>query len=159
MWTKRQHIARAFGKIGLGVDLFNVAPEDITSALYEMDAMMAEWDAKGIRLGYLLPTNPDDSDPDDDSGLPDYANSAVYLALAVRIAPDFGKALSLDTKTAARSAYDAVVRQIAFPQQQQLPDTLPRGAGNKPWRAPYGAFFPTPAETLDAGNDPITITG
>lgn len=153
MWTKRQLIARTFGKIGLGVDLFNVAPDDITSALYEMDAMMAEWDAKGIRIGYALPANPDDSDPDEDSGLPDYANSAVYMALAVRIAPDFGKVMSVDTKAAARSAYDAVVRRIAFPQEQQLPDTLPRGAGNKPWLNYNSNFFPPQAETLDVGDD------
>jgi hypothetical protein len=153
MWSKRQLVQKAFQKVGLGVDLFNVAPEDITSALDEMDSMMAEWDAKGVRLGYALPANPDDSDVDQDSGLPDYANSAVYLALAVRIAPDFGKTLSMATTAAAKGAYDAVLRVIAFPQEQQLPDTLPRGAGNKPWRYMNNNFFPTPTDSLDAGND------
>lgn len=157
-WLKRELIEQAFTEIGLDPKRFNVEPDDMQSALRQLDTMMATWNGKGIRLGYALPASPSDSDIDAESGLPDLACEAVYLALAIRIAPSFGKQVSPDTKTSAKQAYDAVALYVAFPPEQPLRQ-LPKGAGNKPWR--YGnsnPFFPDPAETLDAGDDaPLTV--
>lgn len=153
MWLKRELIEQAFTEIGLDPRRFNVEPDDLQSALRSLDAMMATWNAKGLRLGYALPATPSDSDIDADSGLPDLAYEAVCLALAIRIAPSFGKQVSPDTRVSAKQAYDAVALSVAFPPEQPL-KVLPKGAGNKPWR--YGnsnPFFPEPQETLDAGND------
>jgi hypothetical protein len=51
-YTKRQFISAAFEEIGLASYVFDLQPEQLQSALRRLDAMMADWNAKGIRLGY-----------------------------------------------------------------------------------------------------------
>lgn len=154
-WTKLQHVEHAFAEIGLAPDVFNVAPEQLQRALRSLDAMMATWNAKGIRLGYPLPSSPDDSVLDQDSGIPDAANETVALNLAIRIAPGVGKQVSPDTKASAKAGYDVLLARAAFPPQQPL-KTLPSGAGNKPSRTYQPFLPPTPDPLLAAeGGDQI----
>lgn len=148
MWTKQQLIDKAFRSIGIGA-AFNVGPEEMQDALDDLDTMMAGWAGIGLHLGYLLPTNPGDSEIGSASGLPGDANEAVYLNLALKLAPGYGKNVSPDTKSAARAGYLALLRKAVQPIEQQMPNTMPRGAGNKPWRA-SAPFFPTPVDPLDA---------
>lgn len=155
MWTKQQLIELALGEIGLGT-AFNVGPDELEDALKRLDSMMATWNGKGIRLGYALPSTPDASELDQDSGLADTAHEAVFMNLAVRLAGGFGKTLSQDTRNTARDAYEGLLAVAAYPPQQQLPNTLPRGAGNKPWRG-QSPYMPTPTDPLLAGDDPITV--
>lgn len=156
-WTKRELIAQAFAEIGFGLD-FNVTQDDQESALRRLDSMMAEWNGKGIRVSYLLPSSPDEADIDADSGLPDVASEAVFMNLAIRLAPGYGKALSQDTRITAKLGYNTLLSRAVFPTPQPMPNTMPVGAGNKPWR--YGrTFYPTPADVIDAGaNDPLDFT-
>ena len=53
-WTKRQFINAALEEIGLASYVFDIQPEELESALRRLDAMMADWNAKGIRIGYPL---------------------------------------------------------------------------------------------------------
>lgn len=159
MWTKGDLIDRAFKKIGLG-DAFNVAPEDRQDALLVLDSMMAQWSGKSIRIGYNQPSDALGSNPDDPSGIPDTAQEAAYLNLAVRIADEYGKTVSQMTLVTAKQAYDALLSLAVFPAQQQMPNTLPRGAGNKPWRGGYPLpFMPNPVDPLTAeeGGDQLTF--
>lgn len=154
-WTKLQHVEHAFAEISLAPDVFNVAPEQIQRALRSLDAMMATWNGKGIRLGYPLPSSPDDSQLDQDSGIPDSANEAVFLNLAIRIAPGVGKQVSVDTRASAKAGYDVLLARAAFPPQQPS-KTLPSGAGNKPSRTYQPFLPPTPDPLLAAqGGDQI----
>ena len=50
-WTKREYIEQAFEEIGLASYVFDLTPEQLQSALRKLDAMLAEWNAKGLRLG------------------------------------------------------------------------------------------------------------
>jgi hypothetical protein len=152
MWTKRALISEAFAELGLAASDFDIQPEEIQTALRRLDAMMATWDAKGIRLGYALPANPADSDPDQDSGIPDTAAETVYLNLAMRIAPSFGKVVSVDTRRNAGAGYDRLQIATAQPLPPQQRETMPRGAGNKTWRPLSSPFFPTPS------TDPLQVT-
>lgn len=152
MWTKRELIAEAFSELTLAESEFDLTPEEQETALRRLDTMMAMWDAKGIRIGYALPTGANGSDLDQPSGIPDSATETVYLNLALRIAPGFGKQLSQDTRKNARDGYDVLLWAAAQPQAQQMPNTMPRGAGNKPWSVAGRPFFPTPS------NDPLQIS-
>lgn len=152
-WTKQQLLNQAFGAIGKSVNIFNIDADTMQDALRSMDGMLATWNAKGIRLGYALPSSPDSSSLEDDSGLPDSAYEAVYLNTSIRIAPFIGKQVSPDLKTSARDAYEVLLARAAMPAQQQLPNTLARGAGNKPWRTVSNPFMPTPTDPLLAGDD------
>lgn len=154
-WTKRQYVEQAFEEIGLAAYVFDLTPEQLQSALRRLDSMMAGWNANGIRIGWPIPSTADGSDIDVDAKAPDVANEAIYLNLAVRLAPGFGKTLSPDLKPSADAAYSNLLNQTSAPTpERQFPNTLPRGAGTKPWRSfNSNQFVATPKDPLQAGED------
>lgn len=157
-WTKQQLIEQALNEIGKNPDIFNISPDDFERCLRTLDSMMASWNNRGIRLGYALPSGPDNSELDTDSGVPDWANEAIYMTLAVRIAPSFGKTLSQQTMMAARTAFATLPNRASFPPEQQFRNGLPSGAGNKPERTPNYTFLPPPVDALTAGQADTEIT-
>ena len=92
-WTKRQLISAAYEEIGLADYVFDLEPSQLQGACRKMDAMLAEWEPK-VKLGYTSSDNPDTTDIDADSGLPSYANAAVYTNLAIRLGTSMGKNIS-----------------------------------------------------------------
>jgi hypothetical protein len=152
-YSKRQFVAAAFEEIGLASYVFDLQPEQLQSAMRRLDAMMADWNGKGIRVGYPLPGSPQDSDLDEESLVPDSANEAIITNLAVRVAPSYGKAVSPDTKTTAKSSYNTLLSRATMPHQQQMPRTMPSGAGNKPWRVYDDPFLRPPVDPVLAGPD------
>jgi hypothetical protein len=151
-YTKRQFVSSAFEEIGLAEYVFDLQPEQLEGALRRLDSMMAEWNAMGIRLGYSMPSSPQDSDLDSETNVPDSAWEAIITNLAIRIAPGYGKTVSPDTKVSAKGAFNVLLQRATFPLEQQLPSTMPTGQGNKPWRWD-NPFVPIPADPLDAGPD------
>ena len=124
------------------------------SGCRKMDAMMASWETDGIRIGYSSSDSPSTADLDADSGLPAYANEAVYMNLAERIADTLGKAISANATVKAKTAYRKLLNAAASKAlEYQYPGTLPRGAGQKNWRMGVGAFTPEPVEPLTTGDD------
>lgn len=151
-YTKRQFVTAAFEEIGLADYVFDLSPEQLESALRRLDAMLMEWNAKGIRLGYASASSPQDSDLDTETNVPDSAWEAVITNLAVRIAPGYGKTVSPDTKMVAKQGYNTLLQRATFPLEQQFPDTMPSGAGNKPWWYD-NPFLQRPVDPVDAGSD------
>lgn len=151
-WTKRDFIAQAFDEIGLGAYVFDLTHEQLHSALRKLNALMATWNAKGIRIGFPLPSSPDGDDLDDVASVPDRANEAIVLNLATRLAPSYGKTISIETKVAAREAYNAMLIYYTHPTQMQFQGTLPSGAGNKPMNIDR-PFFDQPLTTINVGPD------
>lgn len=151
-WTKRQFVTQAFEEIGLAAYVFDLTPEQLESALRRLDTMLATWNAKGIRLGYPLPSSPQDSSLDEQTGVPDSANEAIYVNLAIRLAPSFGKTPSVDTKATAKATYDGLLSLAAMPMEMQMPSSLPVGAGNKPWNIDQ-PFVNPPVDPVLAGKD------
>jgi hypothetical protein len=152
-YTKRQFVVAAFEEVGLASYVFDIQPEGLQSALRRLDSMLAEWNAKGIRLGFPLPSNPQDSDLDEDTFVPDSANEAIITNLAIRIAPSYGKNVSPDTKVIAKQGYNTLLSRAAIPAQQQLPGTMPAGAGNKPLRSHDNPYLIRPVDPVLAGPD------
>lgn len=142
-YTKRQFITGAFEEIGLADYVFDLQPEQLQSALRRLDAMMMEWNAQGIRLGFPIASSPQDSDLDTPAETPDSAWEAVITNLAIRIAPGYGKSVLPDTKIIAKNAFNTLLMRATFPLEKQFPETMPIGQGNKPWRwvNPY-AYVP-----------------
>ena len=151
-YSKRQFVEAAFEEIGLANYTFDLQPEQLDGALRRLDSMMAEWNAKGIRLGYSAPSSPQDSDLDEQTYVPDSAWEAIITNLAVRIAPGYGKTVSPDTKATAKGAYNILLQRATFPLEKQLPETMPIGQGNKPWRWDQPYVYP-PTDPVDAGPD------
>jgi hypothetical protein len=151
-WTKRQIIYQAFESIGMAEYAFDLTAEELQSALRQLEAMMAFWNSRGIRIGYAGQSTPD---LDTDSGLPDNAIEAAYGNLALRIAPGFGKMVTNELKAWAHNAYKNLLSMSAKPPFEiQMPAGMPRGAGNKPYRSEDN-FTQGPAENIDVGTDNI----
>jgi len=136
--------------------VFDLQPQQLDGALRRLDAMMATWNGKGIRLGYPLPSAPNSSDLDEETNVPDAALEAMALNLAIRIAPGFGKTVSPDTKAAAKNAYNQIVAQSAKPIEMQVDNmSVPSGAGNKRSRSRSDPFLTPATDPLQAGPDSI----
>lgn len=143
-WTKRDLIDGAFAELALGSEAWDVTAGEQTLALRRMDAMLADWEQRGIRLGYPIPDGPKADDLDADSGVPSSAVQAIQTGLAVRMAPTLGKQVHPSTQATARDSFQWLLKAAAMPQEQQLPSTMPRGAGNRVWRNTQRPFFPKP---------------
>lgn len=138
-WTKQELVDAAFEEIGLPPYTFSIQPEQYQMAMRRMDSMVAEWTERGLQIGYIM-----ESGLNEDSGVALNANSAVYLQLAMRIAPTFGKAVSNESKLSAIAAMDGLWIGAAIPEERQMPGTMPRGQGQRPWRTNYWPFFGKP---------------
>lgn len=154
-WSKRQLIEEAYGELALAGYEFDLSPEEMQAAIRRMDTMLATWSSMGVNIGYAFGLTPTDTDLDQDSGIPLTAVEAVYLNLAARIAGSKGKTMPRTTLFNAKAAYDALLSVMARAEieEQQLDNTVPRGAGNKPYRQYPRPFMPRPDE------GPLTLGG
>lgn len=153
MFTKRELIEQAFGELALAGHEFDITPEEQQTALYRLDVLMATWEMRNIRLGYAMPATPGASDLDEDSGLPDSANEAAFMALAMRLAAGYGKSLSPDQRRIGREAFAPLLRAAAQPQSQQLPGGMPLGAGNR-----HGYLHASGPWTPQPDTNPLQVT-
>ena len=154
-YSKRQFVEAALEEIGLASYVFDLQPQQVQSAVRRLDTMMAEWNAKGIRLAYPLPGSPQDTDLDEITTVPDSANEAIITNLGIRLAPSYGKQVSSNTLVSAKNAYNTLLARATMPPQQQLPGSMPAGAGNKPWRTYDDPFLRPPYDPVDAGPDGV----
>ena len=151
-WTKRQFVEKAFSEIGFASYAYDLEPEQLQDALLSLDSIMASWDALGIKLGYQVAADPDDSSLDTVTAVPVSANLAVYSNLACELAGPLGKIVRPTTKKAARVGYTALLAKVAKPNERQLPDDMPVGAGTKYWRNRQ-PFLESEEDSLGADNN------
>lgn len=152
-YSKRQFIEAAFAEIGLASYAFDLQPEQLEAARQRLDAMMADWNGKGIRLGYPIPSSPQDGSIDEQTNVPDSAYEAIICNLGIRLAPSYGKQVMNETKATAKQGYDTLMQRATAPLEQQFPNTMPSGAGNKPWRVYDNPFLRPPVNPVEAGPD------
>jgi len=152
-WTKQQFVDAAYEEIGLASFNYQITPEEEQFALKRLDALLAEWNARGIRLGFPISDNPLNAELDEDTYAKDSANEAIFLNLAIRIAPSYGKQVSRETKTGAKKAYNTLLNLSAQPTSMRLPSCMPAGAGNKKWRWNDSPFLRQPERPPEIGPD------
>lgn len=128
-YTKGELVSAALEEIGIAEYEFDISPEMRESGIARLDMMIASWGSRGIKLSYPI-AKVEDAESTEDTNIPDWAWEAVVTNLAVRLAPQYGKTLSSDTRTIARSSYLDMVRRFAQPPQMQMPSG-PVGAGYK----------------------------
>lgn len=155
-YSKRQFVETAFEEIGIASYSFDISPEMADSGVRRLDAMMTEWNGRGIRLGYPVPGSPEDTDLDAATVVPNWAWEAVFLNLALRIAPLMGKTVAPETKTNAYRAYNTVMARSLQMPQVQMPATMPSGAGNR-WRGPGWNYVIPPQNQSVPKLDNITF--
>jgi hypothetical protein len=159
-YTKRQFVTKAYEKIGLADYVFDLSPEQLQSACEELDALMADWAGKGIRIGWPFAMNPDNSNIDTDTGAPWQANLAIYTNLAITFASNIGKSVPGELLKSASSSYASVLRFAVKSNmvEMQYSSGTPMGAGNK-WRGPNYPFVTIPVDkTLPPPEQDLTFS-
>jgi hypothetical protein len=129
--TKRQIIEMAFEECGLPGYSFDASADEMSSAIRRLDALMAIDEISGMRLGYNFPAGIGKSDPDNMTGIPDYAVLAIAGQLASRIAPGLGKKLSQDQVRAFGQSFTNLQAKSLCIKEVLWPSGTPSGAGNK----------------------------
>lgn|SRR5574343_32002 len=147
-WTKRQYIEQAYEVLGLASYVYDLQPEQWRGGLQKLDLMMTEWNTRGIRVGYPVPSNPNDSELSEVCNCPDAANPAIVSNLAIRIAPSVGKAVPLELLSIANSTFKTVLGYCATPGEIAFGRNIPSGAGNG-----TGSVYLPQDEALAAGAD------
>jgi len=147
-WTKGEIIRDVFTEMGIASYEFDVSPEEVVGAIRRLDTMMGEWEIRGLRLSYPQPSSPDGSSSDDDANVPAYALEAIITNLAIRLAPSYGKGISPDTKTTAKTSLSMLFGLSAKPVEQQK-NSMPSGAGYKG----TGQWTSEPNDPLIVGDD------
>lgn len=153
-WTKLDFVKRGYEEIGLADYVFDLEPEDLSSALVRLDSMMAEWDVNGIRVGYPLTGSPDDSKLGTEFDVPLFATGPIIYNLALLLPSKEGKTASPATKKAAKDGLCMLYRVCVGVPEQQQPSRLPRGAGNRRWNGHWSRFF-RPVETTPPSEENI----
>lgn len=143
-WTKRQIVSEAFAEIGKGSYSFDMQPEEYQTALRRLDAMMATWGATAnIRIGYSGGNGFGDIGAETE--VPDWAVSAMYLNLAINLAPSYGKTVSPDTKINAKIALDSIMNATTELAPRYLGGYAGAGAGL------WNTILPPPPDPLETG--------
>lgn len=156
MTTKRQIIKLGYSSVGLAGFIYDLTPEQIELARQLLDAQMASWNAKGIRISWPIPSSPEQGDIDEEIDLPDYALSAAYMALGEQLADVHGKQVTPKYSARARAAYDAMLIRVVEPATRQMPAGYPLGAGYK--TNGIGQRWTTgPDPSLSTGNDELEL--
>lgn len=140
-WTKRQIVEDAFGELRLAGYDFDLTAEEQQAAARKLEVLMAHWSDRGIRIGYVHAADPAAINLDEDSGVQMRATMAVITNLARNIAATAGKVLHPSTLAAAADGFNSLLTVAAMPAGQQLPASLPRGAGSR------GGFYTSPFMT------------
>ena len=132
MTTRAQILADAFEAIGIADFVFDVTPTEKASARRRLDAMLAQWEAEGVSLGYTPTAETTDADSVAMT-TPSWADDAISANLALRIAPSFGKTPLAETKRAARVGYGlCVAKTLTIPREVRSQVSI-RGAGDRHW--------------------------
>lgn len=126
MTTALHMINRAFSKAGIKAAETPLSPSELEDGLDIMNDMLAQWDAAGTLKGVPLI-----DDSADHVNCPRYADRAIKGALAILIAGEYNVPVS---QAMAVDASDGLAAMIAAGNNWkdiELPDTLPKGSGNK----------------------------
>ncbi len=128
--SKRQIVEMAFEWIGLPGYTFDASADEMASALRRLDTLMATDQIAGLRLNYNFPAGIGKSDPDEPSGIPDYAVLGISGQLAILVSPGIGKTISREALAGfSTSLRDLRAKAICVPQMTWAGGT-PSGAGN-----------------------------
>lgn len=152
MTTKRQIITKSYAAVGLAGFIYDITPEQMESARFDLDAMMAEWNGRGLNLSWPIPSSPESGDIDEETNLPDWALEAVYLNLGPRLANAHGKQVTPMYLAMARAAKSGVMSRTVKATPRKMPSGYPLGAGYKTtaaWTTEPDAVISTNNEELE----------
>lgn len=128
--TKGSIINDAYSRLRISGLTVDPTPEDMEIGLSRLENMMSTLEARDVRLGYLFEDMPD---PSTEHGVDGEHWEMMAANLAVRLAPDFGKAATQDLLLRAKSSMSDTyaITSALSARQVDAPRTMPIGSGNR----------------------------
>lgn len=132
--VKRDLIEMAYEYCGQAGFDFELTPQEVSSTMRLLNAMMAETPFSSMGFNLIFPGLPEDA-----SGLANIDIQVVTTSLALRRAPGMGKTMTPEARYAFASAMNsASSRYASDPPAMKLARNTPRGSGNKrQWYNPF----------------------
>jgi hypothetical protein len=124
---KRDIIEMMFEECGSAGYEFDRTPEEVSSALRKLNAMMAEWPFD--QIGYIQPIS-GAGEPDDLTGVPAKYNQVIALQLALRFAPNMGASLPPESRAALTRSMALLSSETATITGSKIISSV-SGAGNR----------------------------
>jgi hypothetical protein len=118
--SKSSLIEGGYEYCGLNGFEYERTPEEMVTGLRHLNALMAEWLADGIDLGFDFPIYGQGL-LEEPSGVPDSACAAIHQALAQRLAPGLGASLSDDAKAAMALSFQSLRARTAAAPPSLVP--------------------------------------
>jgi hypothetical protein len=125
MTTAQQIIDGAAVKASIKTAEIDLEAFEFQQILDEMNDMLSEWADSGLTPAFTEVTNSTDTVKIDRNAV-----SAVKNALAIRIAPSFGKIISQGMVLNANESRSRLEASQIFIGEVAYPDSLPTGSGN-----------------------------
>ena len=120
-------ITGALRHLGIVAAEAPLSAEEIRDGLEELNDMGSEWEVTGLPTGFE-PTN----DINKELAVPREYLGAFKSNLAVRLAPQFARAVSPALLQLATTTLNAMMTNIVFSDDEvSYPSTLPIGSGNE----------------------------
>ena len=130
--TKEAVVLRALRRAGLASSamLLGPEPESMADALTDLEDMIAEWEGNGIVLSYRYTGNPQQAQPSEDSGLPDWAVAPVANNLAMRLLVDNQRPIPDELSTLAFNGLQMIQSRLVEVPGLARRNDMPTGVGN-----------------------------
>lgn len=118
-------IKSAYKKIGVNDAEVPLQPFEISDGIDELNDMMFEWAARGLKLSYD-PVQ----DQNDETNLPDWSLSGVKSNLGVRLISEFGSPIQPTLIEQARFGLLSIRKRVLGTIETFYPNILPIGGEN-----------------------------
>jgi len=146
--TKSDIVEQAFNELRISGLTVNPSPEDNKLALQVLERMAIAWGNQGLLVSWDKSTYITDPDPQDDSGIEDWALEGFAQNLALKLCPAFGKQAARELYSLAAESKAGLYSADLITQENNA--YLPIGAGNGAY---YWNAYQYNEESVTVGND------
>jgi len=123
----------AYSQLRISGLTVNPSPADLEVALNRLESMAAEWSTRNMSARYIFEDIPD---PNTEAGIVRGFKQAFATNLAIRLIPDFNKAVAPTLYSQASQSASNLAARTALVREVPYPNRQPRGRGNiqRTWR-------------------------
>ena len=146
--TKRYLANLILTLLGINTRTSSATPEEIEDTIKHMQSWMYSNNGIGRRIGWV--DNGTNVDPDDEAGIPDWAEMGVVNSMAIYLAPYFEKPSKIEWVKFAAEGMQTIAARTLEIQSVQYPAGFPRGQAQC---SPYGPKYYYPENRVVTGND------
>ncbi len=147
---------RALKNLGVNTRFSTANPEEIADTIAGMEEWMAATSGIGKRIGYYFSSDPV-IDPNQESGIPDWAELGVINSLAMYMSAYFDKQAPEDVVRNAAVGMQTIGNNTIEIAEVQYPNRMPVGRGSR-WNT-YGPRFYQGADRIQTSGDFLSDDG